>query len=54
VEKIDLFYQKIKQVPQSLFDEKFLNFLKDFTLKALNLCKKTRSEELRLADENAD
>ena len=54
VQQTDLFYQKIMQVPQSLYDDKFLHFLKDFTLKALTLYKKTRSEELGLAEDQAD
>jgi hypothetical protein len=41
------------QVPQSLYDEKFLHFLKDFTLKALTLYKKTRSEEVGIGKDHA-
>ena len=54
VQQADLFFQKIMQVPQSLYDDKFLQFLKDFTLKALASYKKTRSEEMGLAEDHAE
>lgn len=54
VQQADLFYQKIQQVPQSLYDDKFLLFLKDFTLKALATYKKNRSDELGLAESHAE
>jgi len=42
------------QVPQSLYDDKFLQFLKDFTLKALASYKKFKSEEIGLAEDHAE
>jgi hypothetical protein len=54
VQQADLFYQKIQQVPQSMYDDKFLLFLKDFTLKALATYKKNRSDELALAESHAE
>lgn len=36
IDYIDLFYEKVKAVPQQQYDEKFLLFLKEFTLKALD------------------
>lgn len=35
VRLIDSFFERISQVPSSQYDDKFLDFLKDFTLKAL-------------------
>ena len=35
VKFVDLFYTRIQSVPQSMYDDKFLDFLRDFTQKAL-------------------
>lgn len=47
---VDLFYAKIKTVPPQQYDEKFLNFLKDFTQKALENYFIYKSKEANLGD----
>ncbi len=42
------------QVPLNLYDDKFLQFLKDFTLKALALYKKNKTDEMGLAEDHAE
>lgn len=32
---IDIFFSRIQQLPVTQYDEKFLEFLKDFTMKSL-------------------
>ena len=47
---IDKFYEKIHTVPSKQFDEKFLTFLKDFTLKALESYYETKNNELSISE----
>ena len=45
------FFERIRQVPASQFDDKFLDFLKDFTLKALdNYYEASRTAESAMAE----
>jgi hypothetical protein len=48
-----LLYTKIQTVPPKQFDEKFLTFLMDFTLKALDNYYETKREEMSINEEQA-
>jgi len=50
---VDLFYQRITQVQPSQYDDKFLEFLKDFTLKALANYHDTKAAEQSIDEEHA-
>ena len=50
VTTVDLFFQRVLQVPASQYDDKFLDFLKDFTLKALELYHDHKSSEQNMAE----
>lgn len=50
---VDMFYTRIQQVPQSAFDDKFLDFLRDFTQKALENYFEAKSKEMQLAEQVA-
>lgn len=47
---IDLFQQKIITMPSSQYDEKFLVFLKDFTLKALENYYEIKSNDMGISE----
>lgn len=47
---IDIFYQKIQQVPPSQYDDKFLEFLKNFTQKSLESHYDLKSNEGSMAE----
>ncbi|CDW78729.1 UNKNOWN [Stylonychia lemnae] len=49
---IDMFYQKIQQVPTSQYDDKFLEFLKDFTMKSLESYYDTKHNEDSINESN--
>lgn len=51
IDFIDAFYAKIQTVPQQQFDEKFLNFLKEFTLKALENFYELKGKEIEMSEE---
>lgn len=53
VKFVDLFYARIQQVPQAMYDDKFLEFLKDFTQKALENYFEWKSRESQLAEDVA-
>lgn len=50
LENIDILYSKIQTVPPKSFDEKFLNFLKDFTIKALENYFETKNNEMSMSE----
>ena len=48
---IDLLYQRIQTVPTSQYDEKFLLFLKDFTMKALENFYDFKNNEMGMSED---
>lgn len=50
---VDLFYQRITQVPATQYDDKFLEFLKDFTMKALCTYHEAKVTEYSIGEEHA-
>ena len=50
---IDQFFVRIQQVPASQYDDKFLDFLKDFTMKALENYYEVKSQEGGMAEAQA-
>lgn len=53
LEYIDILYEKIKTVSYQQYDEKFLAFLKDFTLKALENFYEYKNNEMSLREDQA-
>ena len=53
VSLVDLFYHRITQVPATQYDDKFLEFLKDFTMKALSTYHESKVTEHTLGEEHA-
>lgn len=50
VRYVDNFFLRISQVPASQYDDKFLEFLREFTLKALENFFKARTQECQLEE----
>lgn len=53
VASVDQFFIRIQSVPASQYDDKFLEFLKDFTLKALENYYEVKSQEAGMAEHSA-
>jgi hypothetical protein len=53
-DNIDGFYTKIQTVPALQFDEKFLIFLKEFTIKALEHYYDQKNEECGMSEIHSD
>jgi hypothetical protein len=53
VKYIDHLYQKIQQVPAAQYDEKFIDFLKNFTMKSLENYYDFKSNEGSLSESMA-
>ena len=53
LEYIDILYEKIKTVSYQQYDEKFLAFLKEFTLKALENFYEYKNNEMSLREDQA-
>lgn len=50
---IDLFFSKIQSVPIAQYDDKFLEFLKDFTMKSLESHYELKHNESSIAETSA-
>jgi hypothetical protein len=45
---INEFFKRIRQVPQNQYDEKFLNFLKELTSRALESAMMAKRDKIRM------